>query len=69
MRWLVYILLPLQLLGQESYTNCSDIIPQNYQVTYDADKIYYWDISGGEILYDLCHISNCFFPNSLIIVL
>tara|TARA_B100001094_G_scaffold199977_1_gene194028 strand:+ start:152 stop:682 length:531 start_codon:yes stop_codon:yes gene_type:complete len=52
MRWLVYILLPLQLFAQESYTNCGDILPQNYQVTYDVDKVYYWDISNGEILYN-----------------
>jgi len=65
MRWLVYILLPLQLLGQESYTNCSDIIPQNYQVTYDADKIYYWDISGGEILYDNNNSITVQWPDSV----
>ena len=52
MRWLVYILLPLQLFAQETYTNCGDIIPQNYQVSYDVDKVYYWDISGGEIIYN-----------------
>ena len=65
MRWLVYILLPLQLFGQESYTNCSDIIPQNYQVTYDADKIYYWDISGGEILYDNNNSITVQWPDSV----
>ena len=37
MRWLVYILLPLQLFAQETYTNCGDIIPKNYQVSYDVD--------------------------------
>ena len=52
MRWLVYILLPLQLFAQETYTNCGDIIPQNYQVSYDVDKVYYWDISAGEIIYN-----------------
>ena len=52
MRWLVYILLPLQLFAQETYTNCGGIIPQNYQVSYDVDKVYYWDITGGEILYN-----------------
>ena len=52
MRWVVYILLPLQLFAQETYTNCGDIIPQNYQVSYDVDKVYYWDISAGEIIYN-----------------
>ena len=52
MRWLVYILLPLQLFAQETYTNCGDIAPQNYQVSYDVNKVYYWDISDGEIIYN-----------------
>ena len=30
-------------------TNCGDIIPQNYQVSYDVNKVYYWDISEGDI--------------------
>tara|TARA_R110001599_G_scaffold344692_3_gene568412 strand:- start:5592 stop:6122 length:531 start_codon:yes stop_codon:yes gene_type:complete len=50
MKWWVFILLPFQLLAQETYTNCGDIIPQNYQVSYDANKVYYWDISEGEIV-------------------
>ena len=51
MKWWVFILLPFQLLAQETYTNCGDLVPQNYQVSYDADKVYYWDISGGTITY------------------
>jgi len=51
MRWILLILLPLQLLSQETYTNCGEILPQNYQVSYDVNKIYYWDISEGEIIY------------------
>ena len=50
MKWLVFILLPLQLFAQETYTNCGDLLPQNYQVSYDVNKIYYWDISEGEII-------------------
>ena len=49
MRWWVF-LLPFSLLAQESYFNCEDLTPQNYQVSYDADKVYYWDISGGYIM-------------------
>tara|TARA_R100001244_G_C5132054_1_gene126000 strand:- start:250 stop:780 length:531 start_codon:yes stop_codon:yes gene_type:complete len=50
MKWLLLILLPFHLLAQETYTDCGDIIPQNYQVSYDADKVYYWDVSNGEIV-------------------
>ena len=50
MKWLVLILLPLQLFAQETYTNCGDLVPQNYQVSYDVNKVYYWDISDGEII-------------------
>ena len=52
MRWLVYILLPFQLFAQETYVNCGNITPQTYQVNFDANKVYYWDISGGEITYN-----------------
>jgi len=49
MRWLVYILLPFSLFSQETYDNCIDIPLQTYQVSYDANKLYYWQISAGEI--------------------
>ena len=52
MKWWVFILLPFSLLAQETYTNCGDLIPQSYQVNFDANKIYYWDITGGEITYN-----------------
>ena len=51
MKWWVFLLLPFSLLGQETYVNCGDLTPQNYQVNFDADKVYYWDISGGTITY------------------
>ena len=50
MKWWVFLLLPFSLLAQESYFNCEDLTPQNYQVSYDADKVYYWDVSGGYII-------------------
>ena len=50
MKWLVLILLPLQLFAQETYTDCGNLVPQNYQVSYDVNKVYYWDISDGEII-------------------
>ena len=46
MRWWVFILLPFHLLAQETYDNCVEIPVQHYQVEYDADKEYYWYISG-----------------------
>ena len=52
MKWWVFILLPFSLLSQETYVNCGDLNPQNYQVDFDANKIYYWDVSGGEIIYN-----------------
>jgi len=50
MKWWVYILLPFHLLAQETYNDCSNIHPQNYQVEYDANKVYYWQISNGTIV-------------------
>ena len=49
MKWWVFILLPFSLLAQETYTNCEDLKPQSYQVDYDANKLYYWSVSNGEI--------------------
>ena len=51
MKWWVFILLPFSLLAQETHVNCDNIAPQNYQVDFDANKVYYWGISGGEITY------------------
>ena len=65
MKWLVYILLPLQLFAQETYTNCGDIVPQQYQVSYDANKTYYWDISDGEIIYDDGNSITVQWPDSI----
>ena len=52
MKFWVFILLPFQLLAQETYVNCDSIEPQNYQVNFDADKIYYWGVTGGDIIYN-----------------
>ena len=51
MRWLLYIFLPFSLFAQETYENCGDLIPQIYQVDYDGDKTYHWNVSGGIITY------------------
>jgi len=65
MRWWVLILLPFHLLAQESYFNCEDIAPQNYQVSYDADKVYYWNISDGEIIYNNSNSITVQWPDSI----
>ena len=65
MKWLVLILLPLQLFAQETYTNCGDLVPQNYQVSYDVNKVYYWDISDGEIVYNQNNSITVQWPDSI----
>ena len=50
MRWLVFILLPFNLLAQDSYNNCETVAPQTYQVDYDADKLYFWSVSNGDAI-------------------
>jgi hypothetical protein len=52
MKWWVFILLPFSLLAQETHVNCDSITPQNYQVDFDANKIYYWGFPAGEIIYN-----------------
>ena len=43
MRWLVFILLPLNLLAQDSYDNCEEIALQTYQVEgYWASDQFFW---------------------------
>jgi len=50
MKWLVYILLlPLNLLAQDVYDNCTDIPLQTYTVEYDVDKNYNWELTAGTI--------------------
>jgi len=50
MRWIFLLLFPFNLLAQETYDNCFDILPQNYQVEYDADKSYYWNVPNADII-------------------
>mgnify|MGYP003116663393 FL=1 len=64
MRWLIYILLPLQVYGQEIYTDCGEILPQNYQVEYDINKEYYWEVSDGEIIYENDNIVTIQWPDT-----
>jgi len=65
MKWWVFLLLPFSLLGQETYVNCGDLTPQNYQVNFDADKVYYWGISGGEITYNNGNSITIQWPDSV----
>jgi gliding motility-associated-like protein len=64
MRWLVYILLPFSLFAQEEYDNCENIPIQNYQVDYDVNKEYYWQISAGEISSSTNNSINIQWPDS-----
>ena len=64
-RWVLILLLPLRLLSQESYFNCENITPQDYEVSYDASKSYYWDVSGGEILFDDGNSITVKWPDSI----
>jgi len=65
MKWLVLILLPLNLLAQETYNDCATIQPQSYQVSYDADKIYYWSISNGEVVSTLDNTITIQWPDTV----
>ena len=65
MKWWVFILLPFSLLAQETHVNCDSIAPQNYQVDFDADKVYYWGISGGEITYNNGNLITIQWPNEI----
>ena len=65
MRWWVFILLPFQLLAQETYDNCLEIPQQTYQVAYDADKLYYWWVSGGEITSTADNTATIQWPDSV----
>ena len=65
MRWWVFILLPLNLLAQETYDNCLTIPPQTYQVDYDVDKLYYWWVSAGEITATVDNTVTIQWPDSV----
>ena len=65
MKWWVFILLPFSLLAQETHVNCDSITPQNYQVAFDVNKVYYWDISGGEITYNNGNSITIQWPNEI----
>ena len=65
MKWWVFILLPFSLLAQETHVNCDSITPQNYQVDFDADKVYYWGISGGTIVYNNNNSITIQWPDSI----
>ena len=65
MKWWIFILFPFSLLAQETHTNCDSIIPQNYQVDFDANKVYYWDISDGKITYNNGNSITIQWPNEI----
>tara|TARA_R110002051_G_C8698251_1_gene494006 strand:+ start:634 stop:1188 length:555 start_codon:yes stop_codon:yes gene_type:complete len=49
MKWFVILLFPLQVFSQGNYNNCEPIPVQNYEVLYDINKDYYWEVDGGVI--------------------
>ena len=65
MKWWVLLILPFHLLAQESYFNCEDIAPQDYQVSYDVNKVYYWNISDGEIISNNSNSITVKWPDSI----
>ena len=65
MKWWVFILLPFSLLAQENHVNCDSITPQTYQVDFDANKTYYWDVSGGIITYNNGNSITIQWPDSV----
>ena len=49
MKWWVLLLLPFQLLAQDTYDICEDLV-KTYEVEYSSEKQYYWSITGGSII-------------------
>ena len=48
MKWWVLLLLPFQLLSQDTYNICEDLT-KTYEVEYSAEKQYTWYTTGGII--------------------
>jgi len=49
MRWWVLLLLPFQLLSQDTYNICEDLV-KTYEVQYSSEKQYYWHVTGGNVI-------------------
>ena len=49
MKWCVLLLLPFQVLTQDTYDICEDLV-KTYEVEYSSDKQYYWSITGGDVV-------------------
>ena len=49
MKWWVLLLLPFQVLAQDTYDICEDLV-KTYEVQYSPEKEYYWYITGGDII-------------------
>ena len=65
MRLLLFILLPFSLFSQEIHDNCEKVPLQYYQVEYNVDKEYYWDVSGGTIEYSNSNTIIIQWPNEI----
>ena len=49
MKWWVLLLIPFQVFTQDTYNNCENLV-KTYQVQYNSEKDYFWEVTGGEII-------------------
>ena len=64
MKWILILLLPLQLFSQQVIDNC-DIKGIEYSVDYGDGKLYEWTISYGTIISDNGNQITVQWPDSL----
>ena len=63
MKWWVLLLLPFQVFTQDTtYNNCKDLV-KTYQVQYDSEKQYYWNVIGGNIILQDANIITVQWPS------
>ena len=64
MKWWVLLLLPFQVFTQDTiYNNCEDLV-KTYQVQYDSEKYYYWDVTGGNIILQNANMVTVQWPSA-----
>jgi len=49
MKWWVLLLLPFQVLAQDTYDICEDLV-KTYEVEYSSEKEYHWNVIGGDVV-------------------
>lgn len=65
MKYLLLILFPLSLFSQQVIDDCYEMLPMEYSVTYDVDKVYYWDVPEGNIISQTSNVIVIKWPDSL----